>query len=161
MPTSSEWEELCSKCNCTWEWTCVEDTPGYRITSKKAGYADSETVRKARKAFEALPRNLTQDQAAQRLPEAARFLTSARGTVGGMRDIERRTAQTFHDRGLDFVNSKNVKQFTEFLDWIGTDKLEALYYRETGGAPREGRGTSRRFRVSELQQTFEQWRVHQ
>lgn len=128
---------------------------------EKAGYAESETVRKARAAFKDLPRNLTQDQAAQRLPEAARFLTSARGTVGGMRDIERRTAQTFQDRGLDFVNSKNVKQFTEFLDWIGTDKLEAMYYRETGGAPREGRGTSRRFKVSELQQTFEQWRAQQ
>ncbi len=40
MPTSSEWEELCNKCNCTWEWTSIEETPGYRITSKKAGYTD-------------------------------------------------------------------------------------------------------------------------
>ena len=40
MPTSSEWEELCNKCNSAWEWTCIEDTPGYRITSKKAGYTD-------------------------------------------------------------------------------------------------------------------------
>ena len=144
------------------EYRKLRNTAMNRIRKlEKAGYADSETVRKARKAFEALPRNLTQDQAAQRLPEAARFLTSARGTVGGMRDIERRTAQTFQDRGLDFVNSKNVKQFTEFLDWIGTDKLEALYYRETGGAPREGRGVSRRFKVSDLKQTFEQWRAQQ
>ena len=38
MPTSAEWEELCNKNNCTWEWTSIEDTPGYRITSKKPGY---------------------------------------------------------------------------------------------------------------------------
>lgn len=144
------------------EYRKLRNTAMNRIRKlERAGYADSETVRKARKAFEALPRNLTQDQAAQRLPEAARFLTSARGTVGGMRDIERRTAQTFQDRGLDFVNRKNVKQFTEFLDWVGTDKLEALYYRETGGAPREGRNASKRFKVSDLQQAFEQWRAQQ
>ena len=40
MPTSSEWEELCSKRNCTWEWTSIENTPGYLVTSKKAGYTD-------------------------------------------------------------------------------------------------------------------------
>ena len=40
MPTGTEWEELCSKCNCTWEWTSAEETPGYRVTSKKAGYTD-------------------------------------------------------------------------------------------------------------------------
>lgn len=35
MPTQVEWEELCNKCNCTWEW--MEETPGYRITGKKNG----------------------------------------------------------------------------------------------------------------------------
>ena len=71
------------------EYRKLRNTAMNRIRKlERAGYADSETVRKARKAFEALPRNLTRDQAAQRLPEAARFLTSARGTVGGMREIE-------------------------------------------------------------------------
>ena len=40
MPTSSEWEELCNRCNCTWEWTSIENTPGFRIMSKKAGFTD-------------------------------------------------------------------------------------------------------------------------
>ena len=40
MPTGAEWEELCNKNNCSWEWTSVDDTPGYRITGKKAGYTD-------------------------------------------------------------------------------------------------------------------------
>ena len=40
IPTGNEWEELCDRCNCTWEWTSVEGTPGYRVTSKKAGYTD-------------------------------------------------------------------------------------------------------------------------
>ena len=40
MPTEAEWEELCDRCNCAWEWTSVEGTPGYRVTSRKAGYTD-------------------------------------------------------------------------------------------------------------------------
>ena len=40
MPTGSEWEELCDRCNCSWEWTSVDETPGYRVTSKKEGYTD-------------------------------------------------------------------------------------------------------------------------
>ena len=38
MPTGTEWEELCDRCNCSWEWTSVDETPGYRVTSKKVGY---------------------------------------------------------------------------------------------------------------------------
>ena len=38
MPTSAEWEELCDKRNCKWEWTSIDNTPGFRITGKKAGY---------------------------------------------------------------------------------------------------------------------------
>ena len=40
MPTGTEWEELCDRCNCSWEWTSVDETPGYRVTSKKAGFTD-------------------------------------------------------------------------------------------------------------------------
>jgi hypothetical protein len=38
MPTGAEWEELCDRRNCSWEWTSVDGTPGYRVTSKKVGY---------------------------------------------------------------------------------------------------------------------------
>lgn len=40
MPTNGEWEELCDKRNCKWEWTNIENTPGFMITGKKAGYTD-------------------------------------------------------------------------------------------------------------------------
>lgn len=124
---------------------------------EKAGYGDTETVRQARRAFSQLPKNLTQDQAAQALPEAARFIMSARGTVGGMRDIERKTAETFQDRGLDFVNAKNVRRFGEFLDWLGDGTLEAIYYEAADAPPKEGGEEKRRFNVGKLQQRFEDW----
>ena len=40
IPTAVEWEELCDRRNCTWEWTIVDGIPGCRVTSKKEGYTD-------------------------------------------------------------------------------------------------------------------------
>lgn len=125
---------------------------------ERAGYEDTETVKKARKTFAALPKNLTQDEAAQRLPDAARFITAARGTVGGMREIERKTAETLSDRGYDFVTRKNVRAFTEFLDWLGSEKLSQLYYIEDSAAPREGvKEQAKRVKMKELKDAFTEW----
>lgn len=45
MPTKENWEELNNEDNCTWTWydsgnTEFNGIPGYKITSKKAGYTD-------------------------------------------------------------------------------------------------------------------------
>ena len=126
---------------------------------ERAGYGDTETVKKARKTFAPLPKNLTQDEAAQRLPDAARFITAARGTVGGMREIERKTANTFRDRGLKFVNRRNVRQFTEFLEWLGTSKVNKLFGSEQVAkrAPREGDKEKRGVKVKDIRRMFKTW----
>lgn len=126
---------------------------------ERAGYGDTETVQRARRIFEAQPRNLTQDQAAQRLPDAARFITAARGTVGGMREIERKTAETFRDRGLKFINRRNVRRFTEFLEWLGTRKVNELFGsgQVAERAPREGDEERRGVKVGDIQQMFQTW----
>lgn len=128
---------------------------------EKAGYL-GQTTKRARDVFEKTARQITAEEAIEALPDAARFITSARGTVGGMRDIERRTADTFQDRSFDFVNRRNVKQFGEFLDWLGTDKLEKTYYRETGGAPREGRTSESKVLLKDdLANAFKLWLENQ
>ena len=33
IPTGAEWEELCNRCNCTWEWISFDETPRCRVTS--------------------------------------------------------------------------------------------------------------------------------
>ncbi len=125
---------------------------------EKAGYGDTETVRQARALFAKKPSELTADQTAQRLPDAARFITSARGTVGGMREIERKTAQALQDRGLTFINRKNVQAFTFFLDKLGAKKLETQFYEAVSGAPREGlNAKKKRLKMRELQAAFEAW----
>ena len=146
------------------EYRKLRNTAMNRIRKlEKAGYGDTETVRQARRYFEDLPKNLSQDQAAQRLPDAARFLTSARGTVGGMREIERKTAETFQDRGLDFINSKNIRQFTEFLDWAGGALIDIMFGSEfiEENAPKEGAKEKRYAKIRSIKGAFEVWRKHQ
>ena len=38
LPTLAEWEELANEDNCDWEWTTLNGTNGYKVTSKKAGH---------------------------------------------------------------------------------------------------------------------------
>lgn len=144
------------------EYARIREVAMQRIRRlEKAGYT-GETTRRARDVFEKTARQISAEEAIAALPEAARFITAQRGTVGGMREIERRTAETFRDRGLDFVNRRNVKHFTEFLDWLGAEKLQKTYYRESGGAPREGRSAEDRILArQELEEAFNDWLMNQ
>lgn len=140
------------------EYRKIRNTAMNRIRKlERAGYGDTETVRQARQTFEQLPRNLSQSEAAALLPDAARFIMSARGTVGGMREIERKTMETFQSRGLDFVNRGNIRQFTEYLDYLGSSKLAREYYKKTR-APREGhKRTKAPLKISKLESGFKRW----
>lgn len=125
---------------------------------ERAGYGDTETVRMAREVFARTPSQITNEQAIEALPSAARFITSARGTVGGMREIERKTAETLQDRGFDFVNARNVRAFTEFLDWLGAEKLANQFYNAAAGAPREGDSAEEKIlKRQEMLEAFEDW----
>ncbi len=39
MPTQKEFDELCNSSNCTWTWTTMNGVKGYKVVSKKSGYA--------------------------------------------------------------------------------------------------------------------------
>ncbi|MCQ2071723.1 MAG: Ig-like domain-containing protein [Bacteroidaceae bacterium] len=39
MPTTAEQDELCNTSNCTWTWTTLNGVNGYKVESKKSGYA--------------------------------------------------------------------------------------------------------------------------
>ena len=54
IPTREEWEELCNKCNCTWEWTSVDEIFGCKVTSKIPGYEGNNIFIPAAGYFRAL-----------------------------------------------------------------------------------------------------------
>lgn len=92
----------------------------------------------------------------ERIPEMARFLTDVRSTVTGYREVERKAVRTLRDQGLTFVNKKNYKQFTDFMEWARSSKTAALFY-TVMKAPKTGDTEERELDLKELKEAFRSW----
>lgn len=57
---------------------------------------------------------------AYRLSDLARFVSKKTSTLSGLREQERKTIQTLHERGYTFVNSRNYQKFIDFMDTMRT-----------------------------------------
>lgn len=61
------------------------------------------------------------------LSDLARFTKSKLSTVAGLKQQEKRTIDTLHERGYDFVNSRNFRAFVEYMDTIETAYKNSRY----------------------------------
>ena len=103
----------------------------YRVAQKRlrsferAGRTDNATYRynieRLRPSTE-----LNERELASAMQDMHRFLASARGSVSGQRRYEREQIELLNERGLDFVNASNFKQFTEFMEEARQRKLDNL-----------------------------------
>lgn len=106
---------------------------------EKAGKGDYVQVQQMKAFLSEKPSDLSRIQAADKLPDLARFIVSERGTLGGIRAIESKTVQTLKDKGLDFVNQSNIRQFGQFMDKLRADKKDReYYYRRSGKYHKKG-----------------------
>lgn len=51
-----------------------------------------------------------------RLYEVQKFVRSKSGSVSGIRDIRRRTIETAHERGMEWLNKNNIQRFGEYME---------------------------------------------
>lgn len=51
------------------------------------------------------------------LSDVARFLTAEGGSVSGQRSIRDKAIATWHDKGYDWINTKNYASFARFLEF--------------------------------------------
>lgn len=63
-----------------------------------------------------------------KLSDLAKFVTSKRGSVTGQYEIRRKTLETLHERGITFVNARNLDDFGDFMEEARTK----LYSRNYG-----------------------------
>lgn len=61
------------------------------------------------------------------LYDVSKFLRSEGSTVKGQRAIERRAIDTAHERGMDFLNEKNLQSFGNFMEEARQRNLVKLY----------------------------------
>ena len=72
-------------------------------------------------------RRLTTSQIVDLLPDLARFITARAGSVSGIRAIRKQTLETLHERGYDFVNARNLREFGEYMeDWRSRRELHSI-----------------------------------
>ena len=66
-----------------------------------------------------------------RVNELYQFLSNKGSTVTGQRQIEKDMIQTFQDRGLDFINKGNLRQFVKFMEAWRVQFRDKIYKSES------------------------------
>ena len=51
------------------------------------------------------------------LAAVSRQLRDPRSGLAGAKKYNRKMIETFHEHGYDFVNERNLKEFTDFMEW--------------------------------------------
>lgn len=122
---------------------------------ERSGLTDSAIYTEHKNVFEDV-NMLDNSEVYERIPEMARFLTDVRSTVTGYRETERKAVRTLRDQGLTFVNKKNYREFTDFMEWARSSKTANLFY-TVMKAPKTGDTEERELDLKELKEAFKSW----
>lgn len=94
----------------------------------KSEFRDSAAYRQNAGKFKRLDQIHDRRTLERLTQEAARFVTARGSSASGQRGIRRDVINTLHASGYKFVNTKNFKKFTEFMDTIKAKGLDKIYY---------------------------------
>ncbi len=78
-------------------------------------------------AFQALPKGASDRTVYRALQDVALFMSKKTTSVSGIREAERKMVETMQERGYDFINRKNVKEFGEFWKEVKTHATYKQY----------------------------------
>lgn len=123
---------------------------------KKAGLADTEVYKYNKGRFDTA-RSLTDAQIAERMGDLARFLTAERGTVGGFRKAERKAVETLQAEGLTFVNTKNFRDYAEFMESARAAEISNAFYKEASAPDGQKFGDEKILQTEVLRREFNKW----
>lgn len=129
---------------------------------KRSRFNDSELVEQYGERFVGIPTlkkeygDNWQAAVVDRVGDLYKFLSRKGSTVKGQREIETNLIESMHERGLTFINKKNLRQFQKFMEaWrqqhqnrqFGSESI-AMLFEDT---------IRRRLNPEEIQQDFEFW----
>lgn len=126
----------------------------------KSEFSDSRTYTDNKNRFVRLDEiNLETKEGQRKLArltqEAARFVTARGSSASGLRAIRREAIDSLHDDEYRWVNTKNYKKFTEFMDDLRAEASDKLFYAKhpKGDIPK----ASKKERSRELKKLFDFW----
>lgn len=97
---------------------------------------------------------------AKKLDELYRFLTAKSSSIRGMQAIENRMIETFHERGLHFINKGNIQQFGEYMDYLRSVHKGRIFDSERA-ADVFGTAVKKGINPEEISEDFEYWQAHE
>lgn len=108
----------------------------YRVAQKrlrsfeKAGRTYTEAYKYNINRIKPLTK-LSERELSTALYDVKQFLTAKTGSVSGQKAYEKEAIQSFHEKGLTFINSKNFREFTQFMEDARQQKLgDGIYVSE-------------------------------
>lgn len=91
-----------------------------------------------------------------RLSMVARFLSSERSSLRGLRRAEQKAIETLKSHGYDFINASNYLDFYEFMETVRATEIGSKYDSERV-AELFDTAQRKRLPIEELQEDFELW----
>lgn len=129
---------------------------------KRSRFSDSELVEQYGERFVGIPTlkkeygDNWQAEVVDRVGDLYKFLSRKGSTVTGQREIETNLIESMHERGLTFVNKKNLRQFQKFMEAWRQQHQNQQYGSESVAMLFEDT-IRRRLNPEEIQQDFEFW----
>lgn len=97
---------------------------------------------------------------AKKLADMYKFLTAKTGSIRGMQRVENELIESLHERGLTFVNKKNIQQFGEYMEYMRTLHAGRQYDSERA-AELFGTATKKGINPMEIAEDFTFWKEHE
>jgi hypothetical protein len=73
-------------------------------------------------------KEITSDRELRHLfSDVARFVTAETGSVSGLEKQRKKGIQTLNERGYDFINKENYRQFGEFMEYARVANMNRMY----------------------------------
>lgn len=139
------------------EYTRLRDIAQKRLKRlEKAGYSELDVYKKNIKHYPKLSDIKSKNELSSRLADLARFISSERSTVSGLKTIKEKSLKTLHEHGYDFVTPENYEQFARFMQEYRYQKLDMIY--DSGeAADTFGVLEKHHVRLDQIKHEFEAW----
>ena len=105
-------------------------------------------------------KELTEREIRFMLSDVARFVTSKRSSVSGLNKERAQAVETLKERGFDFVNKKNFRQFGEFMEYARMSNLNRIYDSKRVAEFYE-QAEKKNKTVREMRDAFNEWKDKQ
>ena len=141
-------------------YSYLREVANKRLARFKGTEFEKEKIyNKNRNKFVPLKEIKNERELKHKLYEVNKFVRSRASSVSGLKQIRKQTLETLKDRGINFINKKNIKEFGQYMDFLrskygskqfGSEQALVLY----------GQAVKKKINPFEIAEDFAFWQAH-